>query len=188
MQRFFFSHLPLGKDITISEASFVHQLSRVLRSVVGETVILFNGDGREYIYAITDIGKKEIRLSFERDFENTADLETVVRLYQAMPNKYEKIEYILQKGTEVGVREFVFFRSERSQKLIMSERKMERFREIVREATEQCGGNRVPSVVFFEEKILVPENGKSFVLHTEGKGSRNISDISEKMTSINIFV
>lgn len=188
MQRFFFPHLSLGKDIIISDISFIHQVSRVLRYSIGENIVLFNGDGREYIYSIHSITKKEIGLLFDSNHENRWDPKMPVRLYQALPNKYEKIEYILQKGVEVWIQEFIFFRSERSQKLIINARKIERFQEIVREATEQCGGNRVASIIFLEDKMVVPENGQSYVLHTEGKGSEHIRDIDTKNTPINIFV
>lgn len=70
MQRFSFPHLSLGKDIIISEAPFVHQISRVLRYPIGENVVLFNGDGQEYVYSIRSIDKKNIALSFERSHEN----------------------------------------------------------------------------------------------------------------------
>jgi RsmE family RNA methyltransferase len=56
-----------------------------------------------------------------------------------MPNKLEKLEYIIEKGVEVGVRKFVFFRSDRSQKLILSDAKKSRLIAIAREALEQCG-------------------------------------------------
>lgn len=101
MQRFSFPHLSLGKDITLSEVSFVHQISRVLRSDIGENIVLFNGDGREYVYTIRSITREDIGLSFERDHESMGDPKIPIRLYQAIPNKYEKIEYILQKGVEV---------------------------------------------------------------------------------------
>ncbi len=84
---------------------------------------------------------------------------------------------------EVGVSEFVFFRSERSQKLIINERKIERFREIVREATEQCGGNRVPTITFLESKIPLPSDGVSYVFHTEDTESKPISHIIKKFFS-----
>ena len=63
----------------------------------------------------------------------------MITLYQALPNKIEKIEYILQKGVEVGIGKFVFFRSDFSQKLVLSDTKKVRLRAIVREAVEQCG-------------------------------------------------
>ena len=62
----------------------------------------------------------------------------------------EKIEYILEKGVEVGVKRFVFFRSEHSQKLVLSENKKLRFLSIAREALEQCGGMVMPEIEFFE--------------------------------------
>ncbi len=68
-----------------------------------------------------------------------------------MPNKIEKIEYILQKGVEVGIRKFVFFRSERSQKLILSDAKKTRLITIAREALEQCGGLVMPEIDFVNE-------------------------------------
>ena len=97
MQRFSFHHLTLGDNIIISEDSFVHQISRVLRSKVGDLIVLFNGNGQEYVYSITAIYKKEIVLSFEEKYDNLSDSLTIIHLYQAIPNKYEKIEYILQK-------------------------------------------------------------------------------------------
>lgn len=64
MQRFLFFKLPLGNDITVRDDSFIHQISRVLRCRSGENIVLFNGDGQEYLYTIACIGKKEITLSF----------------------------------------------------------------------------------------------------------------------------
>ena len=72
-----------------------------------------------------------------------------------MPNKYEKIEYILQKGVEIGITKFVFFRSDRSQKLLVTPAKIERFENIAREALEQCGGMVMPEIRWLEK---LPEN------------------------------
>jgi RsmE family RNA methyltransferase len=51
---------------------------------------------------------------------------------------------------EVGISEFVFFRSDRSQKLMVSSSKIDRFNSIAREAVEQCGGMVVPRIIFHE--------------------------------------
>jgi RsmE family RNA methyltransferase len=51
---------------------------------------------------------------------------------------------------EIGIARFVFFRSDRSQKLLLSPNKIERFRVIAREALEQCGGTRMPDMTFVE--------------------------------------
>ena len=59
--------------------------------------MLFDGDGSEMIYEIVSITKKSLSLrGQERRFPKT-EPERNISLYQAMPNKIEKIEYILQK-------------------------------------------------------------------------------------------
>ena len=138
MQRFFVTS-PLGIDVILTDKDIYHQLTRVLRIQVGEQVSLFDGDGSETIYTVTSIDKKSVSLrGQDRVFPQT-EAKRAITLYQAMPNKHEKIEYILQKGVEVGISRFVFFRSERSQKLLLSPAKIERFASIAREAVEQCG-------------------------------------------------
>lgn len=188
MQRFSFSDITLGNDITISEDSFIHQISRVLRIKNGERVILFNGDGQEYMYIIESIEKKGIKLSFSERYKNISETAVYIRLYQAIPNKYEKIEHIIQKWVEVWIQEFIFFKSERSQNLIISDRKAERFQEIAKEATEQCYGSKIPTIHFLEEKIPSPQDGQSYLFHTQKIGTMHLQDINTEISPINIFV
>jgi 16S rRNA (uracil1498-N3)-methyltransferase len=188
MQRFSFPNISLGKDIIVTELSFIHQVSRVLRSSIWQDIVLFNGDGQEYVYSISSITKKDIWLSYQKKYENTWESLISVRLYQAMPNKYEKIEYILQKGTEIWIREFIFFRSDRSQYLAINERKKERFHEIVREATEQSMGNQIPNIIFYEWWIPIPEDGQWYILHTEEYNSKHIGEVNTEDFPVNIFV
>ena len=83
--------------------------------------------------------------------------------------------------------EFIFFRSDRSQKLVINDRKIERFQEIVREALEQCGGNRMPKVIFSEEKNPIASDGTSLVFHTESSESIGLSAVS-MVSPFNIYV
>jgi 16S rRNA (uracil1498-N3)-methyltransferase len=96
MQRFFVTS-PLGIDVILTDKDIYHQLTRVLRIQIGEEVALFDGDGSETIYEVTAIDKKSVSLrGQDRVFPQTEPRRSIT-LYQAMPNKYEKIEYILQK-------------------------------------------------------------------------------------------
>ena len=63
---------------------------------------------------------------------------------------------------------FVFFRSERSQKLLISPAKETRFREIAREALEQCGGVVMPEITFENKELSFP-GGDNIVLDTCGE-------------------
>lgn len=179
MQRFFVS-FPLSIDITITDKDIHHQLTRVLRIQVGEHVILFDGDGSETEYEVVFIDKKSISLRGQGRVFPSTEPKKKISLYQAIPNKYEKIEYIIQKGVEVGISEFVFFRSDRSQKLVLSPSKIERFIVIAREAAEQCGGIKVPSIIFHEKTISYSTPWTNITLDTIGL-SRTFGEFSSLM-------
>ncbi len=152
MQRFFVS-FPLSIDIAITDKDIHHQLTRVLRIQVGDHVVLFDGDGSETEYEVISVDKKSVSLRGQGRVFRGTEPKKRISLYQAMPNKYEKIEYIIQKWVEVGISRFIFFRSDRSQKLVLSPAKIERFVSIAREAVEQCGGMIVPEIVFQDKDI-----------------------------------
>ena len=149
MQRFLVT-FPLSIDMTITDFDMVHQLTRVLRVAPWEHIVLFSGDSTEIEYEITTTWKKSIWLRWVASRVPATEPKKQVTLYQALPNKHEKIEYILQKGVEIGIARFVFFRSDRSQKLLLSPTKIDRFITIAREALEQCGGVVMPEIVFLE--------------------------------------
>ncbi len=173
MQRFYYPRL-LMPDMEITEDTLLHQIGRVMRAKIGEKIILFSWDGWENIYEIQRIDKKSIILRWVETYKNRTINEHNIHLYQAIPNKYEKIEYIIEKWVEVGIRHFTFFRSDFSQKLHISLAKEERFRTIAREALEQCGGAFLPEIEFVEgidyrEDFTYPP----FVLHTNVQKSSN---------------
>lgn len=96
MQRIFIPS-PLDIDITITDTQIHHQLTRVMRIQVGDHVILFDGDGSETEYEVMTIDKKSLSLRGQNRVWPRSEPKKQVTLYQAMPNKQEKIEYILQK-------------------------------------------------------------------------------------------
>lgn len=172
MQRFFVT-FPLSIDMKISDTDMIHQLTRVLRVQVSEHIILFSGDGTEIEYEIISIDKKSIWLRGHAQNTPNTEPKKQVTLYQALPNKYEKIEYILQKWVEIGIARFVFFRSDRSQKLVISPAKIERCMTIAREALEQCGWTIMPEIIF-QEKIAIQGDSwiQNIVLDTIGNNMR----------------
>lgn len=137
MQRFFVP-FPLTLDLKLTDRDLIHQISHVMRMKVGESIVLFDGDGTETEYQITAFSKQTIELRGQKKSTPHTECTPEITLYQSLPNKYEKIEYIIEKGVEIGIRRFLFFRSDRSQKLIISDAKIRRFDMIAKEALEQC--------------------------------------------------
>ncbi len=177
MQRFFVP-FPLSIDLDLTDTNILYQLTRVLRARVGDHIVLFDGDGSETEYEMISIERHSIRLrGVGRTFPQTESRKSIT-LYQSLPNKIEKIEYILQKWVEVWVSRFIFFRSDRSQKLVISDSKIARLRTIAREAVEQCWGLYMPEVVFLMDQSRFPsslqwqEGKRNIVLDTLGVKSR----------------
>lgn len=94
-----------------------------------------------------------------------------ITLYQAMPNRFEKLEWIVQKNTEIGIKKMVFFRSERSQKLIVNESKIKRLNTIAIEAIEQSYQMIPPELDFsnanFDTMLVQANHQENWCLHTE---------------------
>ncbi len=168
MQRFFVT-FPIQVDMVVTDTDMVHQLTRVLRVAIWEHIVLFMGDRSEMEYEITTTWKKSIWLRWVASRVPNTEPHKRVTIYQALPNKHEKIEYILQKWVEIGIARFVFFRSDRSQKLLLSPTKIDRFIAIAREALEQCGGVVMPEITFadaFPEDTTASIEMSNIVLDT----------------------
>ena len=80
-------------------------------------------------------------------------------MISAMPNKRDKIELIVQKLTECGLDQIVFWPSERSIIREWNPKKEERLHKIIKEALEQSRGRTVPELLFkTSPKALVGSN------------------------------
>lgn len=128
---------------------------KVLRMNPGDTFIAFDGRGGEWEGALTYVegaGRARARATLlsERDVQQTR--RVLVSIAQAIP-KGDKMDLVLQKGTELGVAEFWPFEAERSvARLSLDEDaqragvRTERWRRIVAGAASQCGRADVPVV------------------------------------------
>ncbi|HVI58182.1 MAG TPA: 16S rRNA (uracil(1498)-N(3))-methyltransferase [Luteimonas sp.] len=139
--------LAVGTRVVLPEAAAAHLL-RVLRLGVGDACVLFNGDGRDYDVRIVAAGKRggEVEVRGAREVGNESPLRIV--LLQGIA-RGEKMDWILQKATELGVAAFAPVSSERSEVRLEGERAEKRlahWRSVVVSACEQSGRARVPVV------------------------------------------
>lgn len=153
MQRIYLSDFDSQSEIIqIKDTEIIHQLTKVLRSRIGDKISIFNGkDSQDHIFEIIELAKREISIKKESHLENNSEISFELSLYNGMPNKLEKVEYMLQKGTEIGFTKFCFFRTERSQKLNLSTNKIQRLEKIIIEAAEQSGRAKIPELIFEED-------------------------------------
>lgn len=187
MQRIYLPNTPFLDVLEISEKWLYHQLTRVLRARIDQEVIFFDGiTQQDHLYSMIHINKNSVSFKKQRIIQKTAELHINLALYQGFPNKLSKFETIVQKCGEIGYSKIIFFESDRSQKLVISDNKKERLNKIIIEAIELCGGNIIPEIEY-RDKIWNLEAGESFICHTQGKDSLWLSDIKTS-GNINIIV
>jgi len=146
--RFFVPPSWLEKDKAIITGPLVHRLRNVLRLGDGDHVILLDNSGWEHEMEITSVSSQRIEGQVVHRALATGEPRTKITLYQALL-KLKKFEWVLQKGTELGLIGFVPIISERC--MIgslddISKTKMERWWRILMEAAEQSRRGRLPSL------------------------------------------
>jgi 16S rRNA (uracil1498-N3)-methyltransferase len=139
--------LQSGSLVELPRETGAH-LAKVLRARSGDEVVLFNGDGREFTGVIEKV--QGSRVSAAIGAARSTDRESPFRLtlVQCVP-RGDRMDFIVQKATELGVVRIVPVLSQRSVVRLdesQSISKQAHWRAVALSACEQCGRNRVPSV------------------------------------------
>ena len=145
--RFFIKQIDhTSKEIEFP-ANITHQIQHVLRLKKGDRVVVMDGEGKAYQVELTRVDSEVTTGKIIEVGEVKSGLNIHMHLYFPL-SKREKVEWILQKGTEVGIYAFHPFISQRSlvQSSAMSEKRKTRWESIIREAAEQSGRSRLPTL------------------------------------------
>ena len=149
MNRFYIeTELNTGNTIELTESVFHHWV-RVLRAKELDQAIFFNGKGGEYIVTLTEINKKNAFVSIDQfnPIDRTAPAKVI--LGQVM-SKGDRMNYAIQKATELGVTTIQLLTSERCEmrlKYDRDQKKIDHWQSVAIAACEQCGMNIVPEIL-----------------------------------------
>jgi len=131
------------------DAERAHYLGRVLRMKPGDALTLFNGDGDEYAATLGSLGRNSAALELKEKRDADVESPLQVRLVQGIA-RGERMDFVVQKATELGVREIVPVLTERAVVRLSdsrAERRQAHWRKIAVAACEQCGRNVIPEIV-----------------------------------------
>lgn len=157
----------------------VKHIYKVLRLSEGEEVVLNNCEGIEYLGEIESITKNEVIVKITKKLDINNESKVKVHLFQGLP-KGQKMDLIVQKGTELGVSEFIPTITGRVDVKLKGEfKKLDRLNRIALEACKQSKRSIIPEVkevIDFNEAInelkkmdliVVPyENAEDFGIKT----------------------
>lgn len=141
--------LELTQEFWVHDEALRNQWLKVFRYREGAEVILFDGIATERLYRMVQVEQDGVKLQLITEFERKLPDRHIYLFFSLL--KKDKNEWILQKCTELGVRNFVPIIADRSEKTGFNQ---ERAEKIVIEAAEQCGRSDIPDV---REPITIPE-------------------------------
>ena len=139
--------LPHGNSFDLPQGA-AHHASRVLRLREGSKVEIFDGLGNERHGLIVEISGKRVVINNIVEVDANRESSLHIMLAQSLSSS-EKMDWIIQKATELGVAEFQPLATERSVAKLSPERitkRIEHWHQVAISACEQCGRNVLPQI------------------------------------------
>jgi 16S rRNA (uracil1498-N3)-methyltransferase len=193
MDRFFVDPEVVGGDFAELGRELSHRLRHVMRLRGGDHVMLVDGRGFEYEAELQDTRAPTIRAAILSRREVLPEPSVRVVLYQSVV-KGDRFEWLLEKGTEIGVAKFVPLLSRRSVVRPREGRveRKERWQRIVTEAAEQCGRSRLPEIaspMHLDEALASAQGLRLLPWEGERKTSlRQALRSAKKVEVVSLFV
>lgn len=144
----FYVAAPLALGVHNLPEAQAHYLSRVLRLTVGAAVQLFDGSGQEYRGELTSVSKKAVQVELRECLDGQPESSLRIHLGQGL-SRGERMDWAMQKATELGVAEITPLFTERCEVRLNHERmqkRLEHWQQIAISACEQCGRSTVPVI------------------------------------------
>lgn len=153
MRKFFIESSQINNNQIEIVGEDVNHIKNVLRLEIGEKIkICDKKTSTNYISEICEITNKYIKCNILEIAENKAEGNVELHIFQGLP-KADKMELIIQKGTELGVNEFIPVAFKRSIVKISGKdelKKIDRWNKIAEVAAKQSGRDIVPKVTNIE--------------------------------------
>lgn len=143
--RLYYPHTLALEDSLYLDRETSHHVGTVLRLRKGEWLCLFNGEPYEYQGLITDPNPKKITLQIQNRIHKDLRGPLAIHLGQSVV-KGHRMDFVMQKATELGVQRITPLVAERS--LVLADERLEKkqshWQKIIIHAAEQCGRTDIP--------------------------------------------
>lgn len=181
MHRFYAAPDTFNEGRVRLDQSETRHLSDVLRLSTGASVLVFDGEGREYECVLSTIGKNETELTIVSQRTASAPESDLDLTLAAAMLKGEKFDLVVQKAVELGVKNLVPLKTSRTDVRPKDAlKRVERWRKIALEASKQSGRAflmKVSEPVDLEQLIDNSE-GSTIFMFSERDGSRLPDEIA----------
>jgi 16S rRNA (uracil1498-N3)-methyltransferase len=191
MSRFYVPTPQIEKGMLRVEGNEVKHIRRVLRLKAGDEIIVFDSLGKEYEGTIIEETTSSVVIKIQNIFLSKRDSPLDVTLAQSLL-KGEKMDYLIQKATELGVKEIIPFFSSRSVPLLEKSGRLKRHHRwgrIAIEASKQCGRGVVPKIEPLQDysemlQLASPGSLRLILWEREGGQLKEVLERSKEKTRI----
>jgi 16S rRNA (uracil1498-N3)-methyltransferase len=176
-----------GNRVTITGPQ-AHQIANVLRMRPGELIAVLDNSGWVIEVQLTSVDGNAVNGEVQRRRLSNREPRTKVSLYQAVLRS-NRFEFVLQKGTELGVVEFVPVIADRCvmSDLEVVEKKRQRWEMIIQEAAEQSRRGRKPmlrsTALFPQVCEQVRHSGGLSLILWEEEGKTSLRDVLHRVST-----
>lgn len=149
MQNFFVYDWQVQGDMVTIEGADVNHIVNVLRMKVGEEVSVHDDVNRKYLCRIAELQEDKVCLSILEQQASDTELPCRIYLFQGLP-KGDKMEWIIQKGVELGAYAIVPVATKRAVVKLdekKAQKKVARWNSIAESAAKQSGRGMIPEVL-----------------------------------------
>lgn len=173
------------------EGDEVRHIRKVLRLKRGDEIVVFNGSGKEYGGTIVEEGPSSVVIMIQNIFSSKTESQLEITLAQSLL-KGDKMDYLIQKATELGVKEIIPFFSSRSVPLLEKSRRLKRYHRwerIAVEASKQCGRGVVLKIEPLQDyseilRTASPDSLRLILWEREGVRLKEVLERSKEKTKI----
>lgn len=142
MNRFFLND-NIDSVNRITDKTDISHLRNSLRLKTGDEIEVVDGSGKESIMSIKNSSNDFVELAFVRDVSIKREPDIRITVYQGIP-KGQRMDYVVQKLTEIGVVKIVPVKFMRCVKNDINSAKMQRYKSIIKEAAMQSKRSIIP--------------------------------------------
>ena len=185
MQRYFVTPEAIQGDRVTITGDDVKHIVRVLRMEAGDEVIVCDGTGRAFQTELTELGDGAVTARIVEELSAQPESPVKITLAQGLP-KGDKMDLIIQKGTETGITRFLPLSMSRC--IVQyddkkEQKRRERWQKIAKEAAEQSHRNIVPDVangMTFKQLMNGLERFDLVLVPYEMEKARGVRDVLEE--------
>jgi len=195
MARFYVPQPRIEKGMLEVEGEEVKHIKKVLRLRAGDEVAVFDGLGKEFEGTIVEERLSSVVIKVQNVLTSKRDSPAEVTLAQSLL-KGEKMDYLIQKATELGVKDVIPFLSSRSVPLLDKLGKLKRhhrWERIAIAASKQCGRGVIPKIESLQDysdmlRTASPNSLRLILWEREGTKLKEILESSKEKKKVFIVI